>query len=413
MYFVDDIDQYSWLFSLFRKIRLIQRRIRIHLQANLQRYQFISRYLDYIFPAIFTHVQVIRSDKGHDLRNMTSLDISQIRIQMRTFRAFHMMKEMDTVNFHAFLRKHEGLLSQMTRFFGSSAKNYSTINMEMIKRRVILDLIFQKRYQFMQRLNSFEPVVIPTITFSEQDVKRFIKEGIDPLENFLLEVKKEQDLKYEQYAEALKKSKTNLVPRQYKPGERCLLLIHEIKPEDAATIFLRATDIALHQLSLNRDLNSRMEITGGAGLKSRASQFGEMSGLDLPAEVGGMHEGPGHNNNNASRRNSVLSTGSFNQDASFDGNSSWTAPKRKASIKGNSAHHAIASLNLSSSGAKSVNFGNSSQSSGRRTSVALSKMKMGSPGGLNNSSLASSFKPSAPTSLRKSSVMHSPRANKF
>lgn len=228
-------------------MKLIQRRIRKHLIDNQNRYLLVSYYLDRVFPAILSHSQIVMNDKGHDLDNMTALDLSRIRFQVRGYK-FQVVTEMDSMHYHGFLRKHIGLLKKMTRFFGPSARSYPNINFELIKRQVILDLVFRKRWENVTRLDSFQPVTYHPPVFTLEEVKQFIEGGVDPLEKYLNDMKDMQDQRYTEYMEKLKASKFGRVHRVYTRSETMLLLLNAIKPEDATAVFLRVTEIALQHL---------------------------------------------------------------------------------------------------------------------------------------------------------------------
>lgn len=369
---------------------MIQRRVRAHLTENQNRHYFVSYYLDKIFPAILSHAQVVMNDKGHDLDNMTALDISRIRFQLRGYKTFHMVTEMDSAGYHAFLRKHQKLIKGMSRFFGPSARSYPNINLELIKRKVILDLVFRKRWEYVTRLDSFQPVSYHTPSFSIDDVKQFIEGGTDPLEKYLTDMKELQDQRYSEYMEKLKASKTGRVHRVYSRSETMLLLLNAIKPEDATAVYLRVTEIAFQHLT-------QMRPTTSATVKSSFS-----SNSDAYDESGQSNNGDDENGAPFFYDEENLGRAGSNPDGS-------SVPLRTAmGIKGTEKQVVPIPPKLSSVSAP------------RRGSVMPQQSIQGIPENSIQRSLVASGKdegelrPSQPTDSRKKSMMlMSPRVNKI
>lgn len=288
----------------------MQRRVRLQLIANQSRLVLLNEYVDVLMPVFFAYLQVITAGKGNDLRNLTSMDQSRLRLLHRSVKHLSIVRSFDSASFHAFLRQHQRTLNHASRFLGATRNTTycQMVNIDSIRRHVLLSLLFKKRYQFATRLESYKPVVIPSQKITRDDVLAFIKGERDPVVDYLEEVKRIEDEHREQYHRRRDASKSGKVYHQYSGYELCLCLLREISAEEFATAVLRITELAGQEFN---------RLT--AGRTSRASASGDPEALSASSMDPNDMNPPNSSSKGRSRRPSYSgSSNNSSRSAFFD-----------------------------------------------------------------------------------------------
>jgi hypothetical protein len=80
-------------------------------------------YIERMFPMIQLHFHYIAQGKGYDVQNLLSQDLQNLQHHMKLYspQSYHLVKDMDSANFHSFLRKcHQKrpeVFAQIVKFF--------------------------------------------------------------------------------------------------------------------------------------------------------------------------------------------------------------------------------------------------------------------------------------------------------
>lgn len=230
-----------------RKIKFLQRRVRQRLTINHGRFLLMNLYLERLLTAFNAYCSTVVSGKGNDLGNLNAMDKSRLRVNLRPLRDFPLARQFDSAAFHALIRQHRLVFAHTNRFLGAAkhAVACQIVNVERMKKEVLLSLLFKKRLQASQQRESYPPVVIPTQTITAADTIAFIRGERDPVLEYLLEVEKVETEYKQKYHQHREQSKTGKVYHKYSGHETCLLLIHQITVEEFAMAIRRITELAL------------------------------------------------------------------------------------------------------------------------------------------------------------------------
>lgn len=207
----------------------------------------MQTYFDRIFPSFYAYLSMVLSGKGNDLKNLTSLDQSRLRIHTKQVKQFSVVEGFDSPLFHAFLREFKPIFQNTGRFLGPGRNTLSIqmVNIEKIKRHVLLSLVFRKRHQSATQLESVKPITIPAQTISRSDVLAFIRGERDPVVDYLEEVKRIEDEHRAQYYAKKEASKHGRVYRKFTGKELFLCMLSKITAEEFALAVLNITEIAM------------------------------------------------------------------------------------------------------------------------------------------------------------------------
>jgi hypothetical protein len=272
---------------MYRKVLVIQRHCRRQLIANDGRYQLLSTYFDKLFPAFFAYLTMILSGKGNDLKNLTSLDSSRVRIHTRHLKQHPIVENFESPTFHAFIRENKTMFQQTSRYMGPSRNTLCTqmVNIERIKRHVLLSLLFNKRHQYSTRLESFKPVAIPAQTISRNDVLAFIRGERDPVVDYLQEVQRIEERHKAQYYAQKEASKHGRVYRKYTGRELCFCLLSSMTAEDFAMVVLNITEIAVLEYEKQTSPFQSIPSSANAGPRSSRKSASAMVGAPVPSPL--------------------------------------------------------------------------------------------------------------------------------
>lgn len=234
----------SILLTYARKMKMLQRRIRKHLASNTIRVEMISLLLETVYPAFFANVQLVLSGKGEDLQNMMAMDTSRLQEAMRSYRRFQVIAGMDSFNVHAQLRAAQHTVKLTSRFFGPAARMNHLFDISLIQRKVILELVFRKRWLSVTQTAALQHAALQLKKFSSVEVKRFVVGGADPLSIHLTEQKDAQDSLYQEYFASKTKARSLELIKKFTRGQVFLPLLVNITAEELCTLYIKITEAA-------------------------------------------------------------------------------------------------------------------------------------------------------------------------
>ncbi len=269
--------------------------VRTHLVANAGRVHLLNLYLDELYHVTAMHTATVLADKGLDLKNMTSMDVSKMKLQLSSRQRLHIVGDMNSASFHAFLRHHSDRLQDINMVFGA-AKYLHSVDLPA-RRKAILDLVFKKRRLYVTQLYAARKMVlkIPKVTLGE--VRQFIHGGVDPIQVYLIDAYQKYDAAtygaqhqhHQQQHDSQHSNVLNLHVLKDENGEvlrnSSMCLLKSITPEDLALLYIvvaersvEARTIARKQLRAAKALNPPVPTSGaasgGQGLAPRASVSG-------------------------------------------------------------------------------------------------------------------------------------------
>lgn len=226
---------------------------------------------------------MVLSGKGNDLKNLTSLDQSRLRIHTKQVKQFSVVEGFDSPLFHAFLREFKPIFQNTGRFLGPgrNALSIQMVNIEKIKRHVLLSLVFRKRHQSATQLESVKPITIPAQTISRSDVLAFIRGERDPVVDYLEEVKRIEDEHRAQYYAKKEASKHGRVYRKFTGKELFLCMLSKITAEEFALAVLNITEIAMMEFDRQTKSPHASHPTTAAGPANR-KQGGKRQIIPVP-----------------------------------------------------------------------------------------------------------------------------------
>lgn len=243
------IIQKQWkvmMFNFLSRVKVFQRIIKTHYFINQHRLLLLVNYIDKIYPVFISHVQLVLDNRGLDMHNLTPLDQSFHRLQLKNYSQFHIVNDFFSEKFHYYLRRFYSSLPNVDRFCSPTSnirrrkKDFQVFN--KLKKKLLLDLLYRKRYQWSSNLDRIIPNLYKNRrVFTEQEILQYIKGEIeDPLKVHLLELKKKEDKKHLEY---LKSGRTK--KNFYTQGERCLCLLNNIQAEEIAALFIKLSEAFL------------------------------------------------------------------------------------------------------------------------------------------------------------------------
>lgn len=146
------------------------------------------------------HIDLILNDRGLDLQNLTSMDVSKLKLYAQTTSKYKILQQIYSANFHSILRNHMLQLPNMVLLFGSTTATKSSKEIEDTKKLELFELLIRKRRQFVMNLESTKVVQLHFPAFTAIDVKSYIIQGgTDPLTQYIADVVQEQEAKREAF----------------------------------------------------------------------------------------------------------------------------------------------------------------------------------------------------------------------
>lgn len=289
--------------NFIRKVRVVQRLVRAHLAANSGRVQLVSQFLDECYTAAALHITLVQADKGRDLRNLTSMDASKIKMQLSNRPRLRIVTELNSSEFHAYLRKYREHLGDVHQVFGSAYRHADAAAEAAIKRKCILDMVFRMRRQHVARLFAMRKLVLKIPAVTVDDVRRFVQGGEDPVGVYLVAAYKEYEdtllaqqmekmgvrppLKQPAIAAGVTAAKVaaaarsgrppasggnNVKPKALNIPQPVMCLLHGVIPEDLAFLYIQIADQIVELRHQTRIYARRQTVNRLAAIKMAAGE---------------------------------------------------------------------------------------------------------------------------------------------
>lgn len=310
---------------------------------------------------------------------------------------FRILKEMQTVKFHAFLRKYTAKLQDFHRdFIAPTTKLWVEGTHADIKESLLKQYLFRKRRAFLDKLTQHDVLTfeVPTVTLEE--VHEFIKEQDndqkDPLRHHLIEVENKVDHYYR--TRNLPKWPFRRNKEQEATGEfACplLLLLHSFHPEDMLLILLSFSEAVKAQQHAHNNPDHGSSNKHSNKKEKYHKLYDHAPGIDPHA---------GHNLGKSSIDPSTLGHGSSHYNnlggsRGFSGSGSFNNSSRSTVLDNANQHrHRPSGANFLGSSGINMNSSNAAYSSPKRPTKVRDNLEF--------SGSLSSSRPSAPMGSMKS-----------
>jgi hypothetical protein len=235
--------------------------------------QLIQLYLEELHVVMATHVGIVLADRGLDLRNMSSMDASKIKLQLGHKQWMHITPDLNTPSFHQYLRNYIEHLPDISAVFGMNSKMlYTSSEYNSVRRTCILDLVFRKRRQYVARLFAQRKLVlhIPQVTLS--DVRSFIGGGADPVQSYLVAAYRKYDATLGQqmdYRAGLKIHEVDANGNKVvMMRSSCMNLLCAVTPEDMGLLYVTMAERLIEHRSvvMAKKANTRRQTAHGRAL---------------------------------------------------------------------------------------------------------------------------------------------------
>lgn len=162
--------------AFIRRVKILQRLIRKHLKTNELRVRTLSMMMDRMFTMLPTHANLISSNRGLDKildnKAQSMIERASIELYCKTNDSLLVVKGMCTVSFHKHLRENLGRIQHML------AHRHSVPLQADLKRKLLLDVLFQKRREYVRRQTEMiekRKTNIQLSSVTEEEAKYFVK----------------------------------------------------------------------------------------------------------------------------------------------------------------------------------------------------------------------------------------------
>eukprot|EP00981_Chlorochromonas_danica_P007000 scaffold1522_cov174-Ochromonas_danica.AAC.4 len=232
---------------------------------NSERVEIVSMLLDRLFPAFYANAQLVMTGKGEDLQNLLSGDANLLQDAMRPYRKFQVVHNLQSASVHTLLRSSTETLRATSRFFGPAAR-YNTIDVASIKRKIILNWVFRKRWQFVNQSATLKRGVVHARTFSPEEVRAFMDGTADPLREYLLQQTELEERLFQEYLQSKSRVNATDVIRRFTRDQVFLPLLSTMTSEDLVSLYIEIAVQCATVAKTPRNLKSNGMSTDAAAL---------------------------------------------------------------------------------------------------------------------------------------------------
>lgn len=213
--------------KIIRTVHLLQSRFRGLRRINRDRVLLLSHLMELCLMPLATHVSVVASHRGLDLKNLGAFENQQLKQHPALSRAHRVIASMHSVGFHKLLRRQLPRIQDIHRDLIANTKLWT--EKSEFRKQLLAELLRDKRQLFLQEIQYVEPLSAVLPPFDLKEVAAFLRGGPDPVAVRLEDLAKRQQKWNDDLRQPMRPFKGDNPPR--------FLLMHYIKPSDVLKFF--------------------------------------------------------------------------------------------------------------------------------------------------------------------------------